>query len=118
MRRQLAAPEATTPKNAGSAQYLTPLSEKRPELLAPMQDERQPLVCLDIKISLTKTEQLLIYEGEDIEDATLRFAQLHGNSSILTQLELPEHKRLKLFSILMKQVAQLVPEEEAKDAKQ
>jgi hypothetical protein len=34
----------------------------------------QPLICLDIKISLEKTEQLLIYQNDDVEQATEKFA--------------------------------------------
>jgi|LauGreDrversion4_2_1035121.scaffolds.fasta_scaffold1929421_1 hypothetical protein len=33
-------------------------------------DPKQPLICLDIKISLSKTEQLLIFENDDIDFVT------------------------------------------------
>jgi hypothetical protein len=48
---------------------------------------------LDIKISLEKTEQLLIYENDDVEQATEKFAQLHS---------LADHKKAKLLTILKK----------------
>jgi rod shape-determining protein MreB len=46
-----------------------------------------------IKISLEKTEQLLIYENDDVEQATEKFAQLHS---------LADHKKAKLLTILKK----------------
>lgn len=59
---------------------------------------KQPLICLDIKISLEKTEQLLIFEQDDIDSVTEAFAQANN---------LPDHKKLKLLGILKKQVAAL-----------
>jgi hypothetical protein len=60
---------------------------------------KQPLICLDIKISLNKTEQLLIFDHDDIDTVTDSFARQHS---------LAEHKKLKLLGILKKQVAQLL----------
>lgn len=53
----------------------------------------QPLICLDIKISLSKTEQLLIFEHDDIDTVTEAFAREHC---------LAEQKKLKLLGILKK----------------
>ena len=60
-----------------------------------LSQERQPLICLDIKISLEKTEQLMIFENDNVEEVTEAFAREHA---------LPEHKKLKLLAILKKQV--------------
>ncbi len=54
---------------------------------------KQPLICLDIKISLSKTEQLLIFEHDDIDTVTEAFAREHS---------LAEQKKLKLLGILKK----------------
>lgn len=39
-----------------------------------------PIICLDVKISTDRTEQLLIYEGDDIEKVTVKFSREHGIS--------------------------------------
>jgi len=51
---------------------------------------RVPLVCLDVKISEEYTEQLLVFEDDDIRLITDRFAQKHCNSIPFT------HIRIKL----------------------
>eukprot|EP00347_Sterkiella_histriomuscorum_P006373 403353008 len=53
-----------------------------------------PIICLDVKISQENTEQLLIYEGDDIEEVSKQFAKLYNIS---------ESKRLKLIKIIFKQ---------------
>ena len=43
---------------------------KNPLIEIATEETRQPLICLDIKISLEKTEQLMIFENDDIEVVT------------------------------------------------
>ena len=94
---------AIYPKNHQSEGQRQPVKSKaKPSIDLPgdkqeYQDDRQPLLCLDIKISINKTEQLMIFENDDIERVTQQFALIHS---------LPEHKREKLLAILKKQVLQ------------
>jgi hypothetical protein len=39
-----------------------------------------PIICLDVKISTNKTEQLLLFEDDDIARITLRFSKKHGKN--------------------------------------
>ncbi|CDW82304.1 UNKNOWN [Stylonychia lemnae] len=58
-----------------------------------------PLICLDVKIAPEKTEQLLIFEGDDFNLITDKFSQKHG---------LNQSKKQKLLTIIEKQAQQLI----------
>ena len=57
----------------------------------------QPIICLDVKISAERIEQLIIFEGDDIDLVIEEFAKKNSTIHIfLIILELPDSKKLKL----------------------
>lgn len=51
----------------------------------------------------------MIFEGDDIDQTTESFAKLHCKlNTVFISIGLPEHKKIKLLTILKKQVSQLL----------
>jgi hypothetical protein len=59
---------STFPKHQSQGRNMK--TSKNPLIEIATEETRQPLICLDIKISLEKTEQLMIFENDDIEVVT------------------------------------------------
>lgn len=59
------------------------------------EEERVPILCMDVRISSNKTGQMLVYENDDIETLIRKFGAEH---------KLSESKQAKLKEVLIAQL--------------